>query len=116
LDRIVASFRQLKKAGITTAIDDFGTGYSNLVSLQSFEPDVLKIDKSFVDGIPGNPKSCKLARAVLDIAKGLDMRVVAEGVETREQADFLPENGCHVMQGYLFSKPLNADLALAYSV
>jgi EAL domain-containing protein (putative c-di-GMP-specific phosphodiesterase class I) len=115
-DHIVASFRQLKKVGITTAIDDFGTGYSNLVSLQSFEPDVLKIDKSFVDGIPGNPKSCKLVRAVLDIAKGLDMRVVAEGVETREQADFLLENGCLVMQGYLFSKPLNADMALAYSV
>lgn len=114
-DHIVASFRQLKKVGITTAIDDFGTGYSNLVSLQSFEPDVLKIDKSFVDGVPHDPKSCKLVKAVLDIAKGLDMRVVAEGVERREQADFLLANGCNVMQGYLFSKPLGADAALAFS-
>jgi len=115
-DQIVASFRRLKQAGVTTAIDDFGTGYSNLVSLQNFEPDVLKIDKSFVDGVPGNPKSCKLVKAVLDIAKELEVRVVAEGVETQAQADFLLENGCTIMQGYLFSKPLAAAAASEFTL
>lgn len=115
-DRIVESFRLLKQAGITTAIDDFGTGYSNLVSLQNFEPDVLKIDKSFVDGVPDNPKSCKLVKAVLDIAKELEVQVVAEGVETQAQADFLLAHGCAVMQGYLYSKPLPAESALVFSL
>ncbi len=72
-DQIVASFRQLKRVGITTTtIDNFGTGYSNLVSPQSFEAGVLKIDKSFVDGIPHDEKGCRLVKAVLEIAKGLD--------------------------------------------
>ena len=105
---------RLKKLGVHFSIDDFGTGYSNISSLQSFEADVLKIDKCFIDGIPGDEKSTSLVRTILLLGQSLSMTTIAEGVETAEQRDFLADLNCDQIQGYLFSKPLEADEALAY--
>jgi len=106
---------KLKELGITISIDDFGTGYSNLVNLQNFEPEVLKIDKSFIDKIPNSDKSNKLVLAIIDMAKNLNMKVVAEGIESDEQKRFLEENGCIFIQGYYYSKPLEFENAVAFS-
>ena len=106
---------KLKELGITISIDDFGTGYSNLVNLQNFEPEVLKIDKSFIDKIPDSDKSNKLVLAIINMAKNLNMKVVAEGIESDEQKKFLEENGCIFIQGYYYSKPLEFKNAVAFS-
>lgn len=105
---------RLKKLGVHFSIDDFGTGYSNISSLQNFEADVLKIDKCFIDGIPGDEKSTSLVRTILLLGQSLSMTTVAEGVETAEQRDFLADLNCDQIQGYLYSKPLEQDEALAY--
>jgi len=107
-------FRKLRTLGTTFAIDDFGTGYSNLGYLQSFEAEVLKIDKRFIDGIPHDEKNTKLVRAILQMAQSFGMKVVAEGVEYQEQRSFLLECGCDQIQGYFYSKPLRADDALSF--
>lgn len=94
------------KMGITVAIDDFGTGYSALSYLARFPIDTLKIDRSFISRVTEGGYHAELVRAILSIARSLNQEVVAEGVETSEQAAFLRENGCHVAQGYLYSKPI----------
>jgi len=111
---VSAKFGALKKLGVGFSIDDFGTGYSNLGYLQNFEADVLKIDKRFIDGIPLDVKNSKLVGAILQMARAFDMTVVAEGVEYREQRDFLLEHGCDQIQGYFYSKPLPPEEALAF--
>lgn len=112
---ILKRIQKLKEIGITIAIDDFGTGYSNLVNLQDFEPEVIKIDKSFIDNIPFSDKSNHLVLAILDMAKNLNMKVVAEGIESVEQKNFLEQNGCNIIQGYYYSKPLEFENAVVYS-
>lgn len=107
-------FHRLRVLGARFSIDDFGTGYSNLGYLQSFEAEVLKIDKRFIDGIPLDEKNGKLVVTIMQMAKSFGMKVVAEGVEYAEQLRFLRENGCDTIQGYLFSKPLSPEGALAY--
>ncbi len=104
----------LKKAGVTFAVDDFGTGYSNPAYLQSFEAEVIKIDKRFIDGIPTDEKNANLVRAILQLTHSLGMKSVAEGVEYAEQAQFLADEKCDQIQGYFFSKPLIAVDALAW--
>lgn len=111
---VSAKFGSLKRLGVGFSIDDFGTGYSNLGYLQNFEADVLKIDKRFIDGIPLDEKNGKLVEAILQMARSLDMLVVAEGVEYKEQRDFLHECGCDQIQGYFYSKPLPQEDALAF--
>jgi len=111
---VSAKFGALKRLGVGFSIDDFGTGYSNLGYLQNFEADVLKIDKRFIDGIPLDVKNSKLVGAILQMARAFDMTVVAEGVEYREQRDFLLEHGCDQIQGYFYSKPLPPEEALAF--
>ncbi len=105
---------RVREAGVNFAIDDFGTGYSNLGYLQSLKASVLKIDKRFVDGIPENATNANLVRAILQMAKSFGMKVVAEGVETAEQRDYLLAQGCDLIQGFFYSKPLEADEALAW--
>jgi len=108
-NKAVASLRRLKDIGVSISLDDFGTGYSSLSYLKRFPIDVLKIDKSFVDDVTTNSADAAIALSVISLAHNLNMRVIAEGVETREQVQFLTERGCDEMQGYYFSRPVNAE-------
>lgn len=101
--------RALAELGITLAIDDFGTGYSSLAYLKHFPVSTLKIDRSFIEGLPGSQDSAALAGAAIALGHAMDMAIVAEGVETRAQAVFLRKRGCHKGQGYLFGQPLTAS-------
>lgn len=105
----VAKLHELRELGITIAIDDFGTGYSSLSYLTRFPVDVLKIDRAFVNDVTTNPESATLAEAIVAIGHSLKMEVVAEGVETEQQLNFMRSCRCDLIQGYYFSKPLPAD-------
>lgn len=96
----------LKQLGINFSMDDFGTGYSSLSYLARLPLNQLKIDKSFVDNIPGEKNDEMITRTIITMGQGLEMNVIAEGVETETQKAFLQENGCNSYQGYLFSRPL----------
>ena len=104
----VATMKELKGLGVQLSIDDFGTGYSSLSALKTFPVARLKIDKSFIDGILADENDKAVAGAVVSLGQTLNMRVIAEGVETEAQAAFLRNINCDEMQGYLFSKPLSA--------
>ena len=104
----VAVLQELKAMGIHLAVDDFGTGYSSLSYLRQFPIDVLKIDKSFVQQISGNPNDSAIVSAIIDMGKNLKQRVIAEGIETEEQLAFLQSQHCAEGQGYLFSHPVAA--------
>ncbi|MFC0677686.1 EAL domain-containing protein [Lysobacter korlensis] len=99
---------ELKQLGVQVAVDDFGRGFSSLNYLVQYKFDTLKIDRSFVQGMP-DPKHLAIVQAVVAMGQALDYRVVAEGVETHEQADLLASFGCNEMQGFLFSRPLAAE-------
>jgi diguanylate cyclase len=101
--------KALKEIGVQIAIDDFGTGYSSLSYLRQFPIDVLKIDRSFVHEITAHPDRTPIVSAVISMGKGLNHRVIAEGVETRSQLAFLQASGCGEGQGYYFSQPVAAD-------
>ena len=107
-NRIPKSVDALRKRGLLVALDDFGTGFASLTHLLSFPVDLIKIDKSFVDRLATSGPSSVIVGAVLDIARKLNMKVVAEGVETDEQVDKLKELGCTLGQGYLFGRPCSA--------
>jgi EAL domain-containing protein (putative c-di-GMP-specific phosphodiesterase class I) len=100
---------QLKALGIQVQIDDFGTGYSSLSSLHSLPVDGLKIDRSFVSRMPENQATRQMVRTIALLARGLDLAVIAEGVETAEQLDEVREMGCDYAQGYLIAPPLDPE-------
>ncbi|GAB1596798.1 EAL domain-containing protein [Lysobacter claricitrinus] len=98
----------IRKLGVRVSVDDFGTGYSSLGYLTQHRFDAIKIDRSFVQGLPGEPGQKAVVEAILGMARALDYRVVGEGVETNEQADALLALGCHEMQGFLLGRPIPA--------
>jgi diguanylate cyclase (GGDEF)-like protein/PAS domain S-box-containing protein len=109
LDAIRKVLHQLRDEGFTVAIDDFGTGYSSLTHLKHFPIDTLKIDISFIADLESDPQDAAITEAIIGLARGLGLRVVAEGVGTREQLEFLDAHGCDCFQGFWISKPLPAD-------
>jgi diguanylate cyclase (GGDEF)-like protein/PAS domain S-box-containing protein len=105
-DRGLGLLRRLKALGVRISMDDFGSGYSSLSYLQAFPFDKIKIDRAFVMNLGRNPQSAAIVRAVIDLGHGMNMSIVAEGVETLEQLGFLAEEGCDSVQGYLLGKPM----------
>ena len=99
----------LRAMGVHFSIDDFGTGYSSLSYIKRFPIGTLKIDQSFVHGLPQNADDAGITTAIISMARSLDLEVIAEGVETPEQLDFLQRAQCPKLQGYLFSRPLPPD-------
>lgn len=108
-EQIIEMMRHFRNMGVTIALDDFGTGYSSLSFIKRFPIDILKLDQSFVRGLPSDPTDSSIASAVLSLAKDLKLSVVAEGVESEEQLAFLRSKGCDEIQGYYFSPPVPAD-------
>jgi EAL domain-containing protein (putative c-di-GMP-specific phosphodiesterase class I) len=104
----------IKELGVRVLVDDFGTGYSSLALLKKFEVDVLKVDRSFVNDVPRDPEDCAILSAVVSMARALKMDVVAEGVETIEQREYLASLGCHQGQGYFFSRPVRPEELTAW--
>jgi EAL domain-containing protein (putative c-di-GMP-specific phosphodiesterase class I) len=107
--RALSILRRLKSLGVRIAMDDFGTGYSSLSYLQSFPFDKLKIDQVFISNLERNPQSKAIVRGVIGLARGLDLPVLAEGVETKSQLAFLQREGCQEVQGYLIGRPQPID-------
>jgi len=107
--RLIPLLNKIKQMGIRLAIDDFGTGYSSLAQLKNFPVDTLKVDRSFIRNIPDNPEDKAITEAIITMGKTLSLTVVAEGVETEEQEQFLRERICDEMQGFYFSKPIKAE-------
>ncbi|MBI5499902.1 MAG: EAL domain-containing protein [Deltaproteobacteria bacterium] len=107
-ERTVERLHEMKAIGIRAAIDDFGTGYSSLAYLQRFSVDALKIDRSFLRDVPEDHENAMLCAAMIALGQNLGLRIVAEGVETNTQLEFLRERGCDELQGYLFGRPVPA--------
>jgi len=104
----VTALGALHQMGLALAVDDFGTGYSSLTYLKRFPIRYLKIDQSFIRGVPSDANDAAIVRTIMSMAKNLGIRIIAEGVETQEQLEFLRDEGCDEVQGYLISKPLPA--------
>ena len=104
-----ARLRELKTLGVRISMDDFGTGYSSLASLQDLPLDILKIDKLFVDHVAEDPRRTAFAQAIIRMGKTLGLGLIAEGVETADQAERLQSLGCRFAQGFYFSRPVPAD-------
>ena len=108
VDQAVELMHAMKALGVNLSIDDFGTGYSSLSYLSRFPIDVLKIDRSFVADITRDANDAAIVDSIIALAHNLKLAVIAEGVETAEQLDYLRRHGCDEMQGYYFSRPLAA--------
>jgi diguanylate cyclase (GGDEF)-like protein len=114
LEQAVTRMQQLKRLGFRLSIDDFGTGYASLSYLRRFPVDELKIDRSFVQHAPEVPDDAAIVGALMSMARGMGLQVVAEGVETQAQLDFLAARGCDAVQGWLISHPLEASAVAAF--
>ncbi|MEZ5542568.1 MAG: EAL domain-containing protein [Pseudomonadota bacterium] len=112
METATATLEKLKQTGITIAMDDFGTGYSSLSYLRRLPIDTVKIDQSFVREIPDNKEDVLIAQAIIAMANSLNMSLVVEGVENQRQLNFFRQQGCRIVQGYLFSKPVEAAAIL----
>nr|WP_277620313.1 EAL domain-containing protein [Mesobacillus campisalis] len=107
-EHVKQTIGELKKMGIKIFIDDFGTGYSSFSYLNTYKLDGLKIDKSFIRNISAQSENASITSAMIKMAQLLNMEIIAEGVETLEELEFLREHGCHHVQGYFFGKPVCA--------
>ena len=106
---VVSILRRLKAFGLQIALDDFGTGYSSMSYLQSFPFDTIKIDQSFITNLERSPQSKAIVRAIVGLAHGLGVPVIAEGVETQAQFELLANAGCDLVQGFLVGRPQTID-------
>jgi EAL domain-containing protein (putative c-di-GMP-specific phosphodiesterase class I) len=113
VEQSIETLTQLRAVGMQVAVDDFGVGYSSLGQLTRLPATSMKIDRSFIMNVPGDANSGSITEAIIAMAKRLKLRVIAEGVETRAQLDFLRANHCEAFQGYLFSRPVTALEATA---
>jgi EAL domain-containing protein (putative c-di-GMP-specific phosphodiesterase class I) len=112
-DAAAATLWLLKGLGVRIAIDDFGTGYSSLAYLRRFPIDMLKVAREFVDGLGRDAHDDVITRAIVELANTLGLLTVAEGIETEQQSETVAALGCDIAQGYLFSRPIEADAASA---
>lgn len=108
-EEALAVLHELKQLGVQLAIDDFGTGYSSLSYLKRLPLDILKIDKSFIRGLPDDPHDAAIARAIIALGRSMQLTIIAEGVENQAQQRFLAAEGCEQIQGYIVSLPLPAQ-------
>ena len=108
-EEAIAQLNEINNLGIKIAIDDFGTGYSSLAYLKRLPIDKLKIDQTFIRDLPDDEEDSSITKAVIALAQSLNLRIIAEGVETQEQKEFLVSNGCQSIQGYFYSRPVPAD-------
>ena len=108
-EKAIVILQKISDLGVELAVDDFGTGYSSLAYLKRLPIDKLKIDQAFVRDLPGDEEDEGITKAIIALSKSLNLKVIAEGVETKEQRDFIVENGCENIQGYFYSKPVPAD-------
>jgi EAL domain-containing protein (putative c-di-GMP-specific phosphodiesterase class I) len=109
VDEASKILEQIKKIGVSVSIDDFGTGYSSLSHLKRLPIDMLKIDQSFINDMSKNDDDVAIVTTIIGMAQTLDLKVVAEGVETEEQVSFLKNQDCDEIQGYLIGRPVSAD-------
>lgn len=109
IDAVSAQLTRIKSMGVTVTIDDFGTGYSSLRYLKRLPVDILKVDREFVKDIPDDLNDMEVTAAIIAIAHKLGLKVIAEGVENKDQNDFLVINRCDFAQGYFFSRPLSFE-------
>jgi EAL domain-containing protein (putative c-di-GMP-specific phosphodiesterase class I) len=109
LQAILVTISAIKKLGVHFSLDDFGTGYSSLSNLADLPMDSVKIDKSFIQTMLTAPRNAAIARSIISMARSLNLEVIAEGVEESQQLEFLEAHDCDTMQGFLFSKPVDAD-------
>ncbi|MEO5340479.1 MAG: EAL domain-containing protein [Magnetococcus sp. MYC-9] len=109
VEQAIATLQALRGMGLHLSLDDFGTGYSSLGVLKRFPLHALKIDRSFVTDLPGDPEDCAIVSAIISLAHKMNLAVIAEGVETADQLEFLRDNACNEIQGYYFSRPLPAE-------
>ena len=114
LEQSCEKLRQLRRLGVRVAVDDFGTGYSSLAYLRNFELDTLKIDRLFIANMLDSPRDAAVVSTIIDLGRHLDLEVIAEGVETLAQRDWLIEHGCEIMQGFLVAPGMPVDDALAF--
>lgn len=107
---VIERLTRLHDMGIKLAIDDFGTGYSSLSYLKKFPVHKLKIDRAFIKNVTTDKDDASIARTIIQLGKAMNLDIIAEGVETREQLDFLREEGCQQVQGFLFANPMASDI------
>ena len=113
-DQVHANLKGLRELGVRIALDDFGTGYSSLNCVRKLSPDSIKIDGSFVRELPNNPSSASIVQSLIDLSRRLSINIVAEGIETSEQLDFLRLNDCSEVQGYFIGVPRPIDETKRY--
>lgn len=108
IDHVITTLNEIKNFGINISMDDFGTGYSSLSYLRKLPIDTVKIDRSFVRNIPHDKEDVSIAQAIIAMSKSLGLQIIAEGVENIKQVNFFKQEGCTIVQGFLFSKPVSA--------